>query len=86
MEIFSTFLGGPWVQVVVVEHQLRGAEGSVDADGYMALVDDLIWSVRPRKVRRNRARLIQIAPGMLTKIREALNLISYPQERNTLLF
>jgi hypothetical protein len=84
-EIVSTFLRGPWAQVVA-ESQLQCTDGSVDADGYMALVDDLIWSVRPHKARRNRARLIQMVPGMLTKIREGLNLISYPQERIAVFF
>jgi hypothetical protein len=84
-EIVSTFLRGPWAQVVA-ESQLGCVDGTVDADGYMALVDDLIWSVRPHKARHSRARLIQMVPGMLGKMREGLTLISYPQERISVFF
>jgi len=50
-EFVLAFLRGPWAQVVA-ESQLRYTEGREDADGYLALVDDLIWSVQPRLVRK----------------------------------
>lgn len=84
-EMVVTFLRGPWAQVVA-ESQLRCVDGAVDADGYLVLVDDLIWSVRPRLARRNRARLVQMVPGMLVKMRQGLELISYPQERMVVFF
>ena len=61
-------------------------DGTLDADGYLALVDDLIWSVRLRLARRNRARLVQMVPGMLVKMRKGLDLISYPPERSAVFF
>lgn len=84
-EMVVTFLRGPWAQVVA-ESQLRCVDGAVDADGYLALVDDLIWSVRLRLARRNRARLVQMVPGMLVKMRRGLELISYPEERMVVFF
>lgn len=84
-EMVVTFLRGPWAQVVA-ESQLRCVDGAVDADGYLALVDDLIWSVRPRLARRNRARLVQMVPGMLVKMRQGLELISYSPERMVVFF
>lgn len=84
-EMVVTFLRGPWAQVAA-ESQLRCVDGAVDADGYLALVDDLIWSVRPRLARRNRARLVQTVPGMLVKMRQGLELISYPKERMVVFF
>ena len=60
-EIVVVFLRGPWAQVVA-ESQLRCADGTVDADGYLALVDDLIWSVQTKLARRNRARLVDLCP------------------------
>ena len=74
------FLRGPWAQVVA-ESQLRCAEGTTDADGYLSLVDDLIWSVQLKLARRNRARLVDMVPGMLIKMRQGLALIDYPAER-----
>jgi hypothetical protein len=74
------FLRGPWAQVVA-EAQLNFADGTVDPGGYIALVDDLLWSVQLRLIRNNRARLIQMVPDMLVTLRRGLELISYPQQR-----
>lgn len=79
-EMVLAFLRGPWAQVVA-EYQLRVADGSDDAEGYLALVDDLIWSVQPRLVRKNRARLVALVPQMLLTIRQGLLLVDYPQDR-----
>ena len=79
-DIVANFLRGPWAQVVA-ESQLTCTDGTVDANGYLALVDDLIWSVQSRLARRNRARLVEIVPGMLVTLRQGLNLIAYPPER-----
>ncbi len=84
-EIVANFLRGPWAQVVA-ESQLLCADGTVDTDGYLGLVDDLIWSVQLRLARRNRARLVDIVPGMLVKMRQGLGLISYPEERIPVFF
>jgi hypothetical protein len=84
-EIVAVFLRGPWAQVVA-ESQLRCADGTADADGFLGLVDDLIWSVQLRLARRNRSRLVAIVPGMLIKMRQGLGLISYPQERIPVFF
>lgn len=84
-DIIGVFLRGPWAQVVA-ESQLRCADGTVDADGYLGLVDDLIWSVQLKLARRNRARLVDIVPGMLVKMRQGLSLISYPEEKIPVFF
>jgi hypothetical protein len=84
-DIVGAFLRGPWAQVVA-ESQLRCSDGTVDGDGYLALVDDLIWSVQLKLARRNRSRLVDIVPGMLVKMRQGLGLISYPEERIPVFF
>lgn len=84
-ELVVSFLRGPWAQVVA-ESQLLCADGSTDPDGYLGLVDDLIWSVQVRLARRNRTRLVGMVPGMLVKLRQGLGLISFPEERIALLF
>ncbi len=84
-EIVAVFLKGPWAQVVA-ESQLRCEAGTVDSDGYLALVDDLIWSVQTKLARRNRTRLVDLVPGMLIKMRQGLSLISYPEERIPVFF
>lgn len=84
-DIVSAFLRGPWAQVVA-ESQLKCAAGTTDPDGYLALVDDLIWSVQLKLARRNRSRLVDMVPGMLVKMRQGLGLIAYPEERIPVFF
>jgi len=78
-EFVAAFLAGPWAQAAA-ESQLR-AGGTADADGYLALVDDLLWSVQVKLVRHNRQRLVQMVPNLLVKLRQGLMLIEYPPER-----
>lgn len=79
------FLLGPWAQVVA-ESQLNCTRGSSDPQGYLALVDDLIWSVQPKQARRNPVKLVEMIPGMLTTLRSGLQLISFPAGRIGLFF
>ncbi|MCA3238410.1 MAG: DUF1631 family protein [Curvibacter sp.] len=78
-EFVASFVMGPWAQVVA-ESRL-GGDGTDDADGYLAVVDDLLWSVQSSLARRNRARLVQLVPSLLVKLRRGLQLIAYPPER-----
>ncbi len=78
-DFVAVFLCGPWSQVVA-ESQLR-AEGQDDPEGYLALVEDLLWSVQSKLARRNRSRLVQAVPNLLVKLRQGLQLINYPPER-----
>ena len=78
-DMVVNFLRGPWAQVVA-EAQLKFADGTGDASDYQSLADDLIWSVQLKLARRNRTRLVQMVPGMLVKMRQGLQLISYPEE------
>ncbi len=84
-ELIAAFLRGPWAQVAAAS-QLSRAEGVSDPDGYVALVDDLVWSVRLRVARRNRAKLVKMVPALLVKLRQGLQLIHYPEERIPVLF
>jgi hypothetical protein len=79
-EFVAAFLCGPWAQVIA-ESQLRCVDGTSDSDGYLALVDELIWSVQAKLAQRNRARLVQLVPNLLVKLRQGLQLIEYPEER-----
>lgn len=84
-ELVAGFLRGPWAQVVA-ESQLGCADGSADPGGYLALVDDLLWSVQLQLARRNRVRLVQLVPNLLVKLRQGLMLIKYPEERIPVFF
>ncbi|HCY17037.1 MAG: hypothetical protein A2Z93_00800 [Curvibacter sp. GWA2_64_110] len=79
-ERVALFLCGPWAQVVA-EAQLASVDDTAVAEGYLALVDDLVWSVQVPRARRNRVRLAQLVPTLLVKLRQGLQSIHYPQER-----
>ena len=79
-ELVTVFLCGPWAQVIA-ESQLSRTDGTTDADGYLALVDDLIWSVQVKLAQRNRTKLVKLVPTLLVKLRQGLQLIGYPEER-----
>ena len=78
--LVRSFLTGPWAQVVA-ESQLNCTSGSTDPQGYLAVVDELIWSVQPWQARRNPVRLVELIPPMLVTLRSGLQLIAYPQRR-----
>ena len=84
-EFVTTFLRGPW-SLVLAESQLRSADGVSDPHGYSQIADDLIWSVQLRLAKRNRAKLVQMVPNLLVKLRQGLQLIDYPPERVPHLF
>ena len=84
-ELVANFLRGPWAQVVA-QSQLDCVDGSADPGAYLALVDDLIWSVQSDLARRNLARLVQLVPNLLVKLRHGLQTIQYPEERIPVFF
>ena len=73
----SDFLCGPWAQAMA-ESQLAYTDStSINPN---ALMEDLIWSVQPRVARLNRTRLVELVPNLLARLREGLQVISYPPE------
>ncbi|MBL8339010.1 MAG: DUF1631 family protein [Rhodoferax sp.] len=77
--LVAGFLRGPWTQVLA-EARLRSTPEDPDPRAYMALVDDLVWSVQRPTDARDYARLIKLIPRLLARINEGLVLIDYPQE------
>jgi Protein of unknown function (DUF1631) len=78
-ELVASFLRGPWSQVLA-EVNLRSDDKTPDPRGYLALVDDLAWSVQRPADGRDYARLVRLIPPLLARINEGLVLIHYPQE------
>ncbi len=79
-DFVADFLKNSWSQVVA-QAQLSCADGSDDPYGYRAMVEDLVWSVQKSTASRGRSkRLVQMIPGLLAKLREGLDRISYPPE------
>ena len=82
-ELVASFLRGPWAQVLAESHLVNPGKQD-DPRGYLALVDDLVWSVQLPLVRQDHARLVRMIPRLLARLHEGLMLIHYPQEPVTL--
>ncbi len=82
-ELVASFLRGPWAQVLAESHLRHNGE-QADPRGYLALVDDLVWSVQLPLVRQDYARLVRMIPRLLARLNEGLLLIRYPREPITL--
>ncbi len=72
------FLCGPWAQVLA-EARLRDRKGAPDPGGYLAIVNDLIWTTQPEQTRVNLERTKAMMVPMLERLRDGLLLIDYPQ-------
>ncbi|CAN5632424.1 hypothetical protein BH11PSE7_BH11PSE7_22110 [soil metagenome] len=81
----TTFLAGPWAQVMA-QARLSDRAGMADPGGYGAVINDLIWSAQPELARNSVPRLTRIIPGLLAALREGLASIDYPQEKLTRFF
>ena len=80
-----SFLAGPWAQVMA-QARLTDASGSDDPGHYRELVVALVWSAQPVKTHKNIARLTQLVPKLLSKLREGLALIDYPPVKTSAFF
>ncbi|MEJ6022408.1 DUF1631 family protein [Ramlibacter sp. PS4R-6] len=74
----AAFVTGPWAQVIA-QARLTDTTGSHDPGGYTAILTDLIWSVQPRVVGSQTARLVKLVPALVEKIKHGLATIAYPQ-------
>jgi hypothetical protein len=65
------FLRGPWA-LVVAHAQLTGPAGQADAEGFEALVADLLWSINPLVTLQRPARLVTMIPALLDSLHAGL--------------
>lgn len=71
------FVLGPWSEVIAASQRSADA-GSLDRDGYYALVRPLLWSARPEAGRADVERLVGLVPSLLSRLRAGLRTIDYP--------
>lgn len=72
------FACGPWAQVMAQAQM----EGKVDQPGepdYVALLEDLFWSVRPDQTRQQPGQLVKVIPQLVQGLRKGLERIHFPQ-------
>lgn len=78
-EPIQRFLKGPWSQVVAAA-RLADRHAGPDPGGYLAVIDDLLWSALPHPGKADLRRLSRLVPGMLHTLRAGLSSIDYPPE------
>lgn len=83
--VVAEFLCGPWAQVAA-HVQLTDKSGASDPGKVQTTVDALLWSAQPELTRKNVGKLTRLVPKLLTKLREGLALIQYPQEQTEAFF
>ncbi len=75
------FVAGPWAQVVA-QARISDGNASVDPNGYLAVVDDLVWSIRDDLSRADLERLAGLIPSIVERLKAGLAAISYPDSRS----
>lgn len=80
------FLSGPWSQAVAQARLGATADPAVDgaadqAQRYMDILPDLLWSCQLSQASLNRPRLVRVVPAMLRTLREGLDAIDYPRSQ-----
>ncbi len=79
-DVVMDFACGPWAQVMA-QAQLDGPSGRPGEPDYVALLEDLCWSVRADQTRQQPAQLVKLIPRLLQGLREGLARIHYPPEQ-----
>ncbi len=78
--IVQDFLYGPW-SLVMAHARLVDGGRQIDPGAHGSLVTDLVWSVKRQATLREPARLIEMLPGLLLRLRSGLGALGQaPQE------
>lgn len=70
----QAFLFGPW-SLVLAQARLTDGRAQPDPGGYLAVISNLLWSVKREVTLRRPAQLFERVPPLLAKLREGLALL-----------
>ncbi|AYQ28014.1 MULTISPECIES: DUF1631 family protein [unclassified Polaromonas] len=68
------FLFGPWA-LAMAHAKLADTRNQIDPMGFGSVVPDLLWSVKREVTLKRPAKLIEMIPGLLSKLHEGLELL-----------
>ena len=77
-----TMLQDTWTRALARVHRSEG-EDSVVWQGFIATVDELLWSVEPKHAPDDRKRLVTMLPGMLKRIQLGMERADMAQAERT---
>ena len=72
--VVADFLFKDW-SLVIAHAQLTDTRGQLDPGGYLAVVTDLLWSVKRRAVLKEPRRLFEVVPGVVQTLRRGLEML-----------
>jgi len=75
-EPISNFVLGPWA-LVLAHARLHNPRKELDPGGYVAVVADLLWSVRRELTLRDPARAFVVIPHVLVTLRKGLDMLGH---------
>lgn len=82
-EAVQHFVYGPWA-LVMAHARMTSTDRQIDPGGHGSVVSDLLWSVKQEVTLRDPARLIEMVPGLLQRLRTGLGALGQsPQEAET---
>jgi hypothetical protein len=70
----TDFLFKDW-SLVIAQAQLTDTHRALDPGGYLAIVTDLLWSVKRQEILHNFARLFETVPRVIGTLRRGLNML-----------
>ena len=68
------FLFGHW-SLAMAHARLCDTRNQLDPEGFQSAVSDLVWSAKPQATIRQPAKLIEMIPGLLTKLHSGLQML-----------
>jgi len=81
--LVADFLFQDW-SLVIAHAQMTAERSQLDPGGYLAVVSDLLWSVKPEAALRQPARLFEVVPGIVSTLRRGLHMLGKkPEESQT---
>jgi hypothetical protein len=84
--VVTTFLTGPWAQVMARERLLGEHETGGGKAQHSLTLGEVLWSLDPRQTAGRRKRLVNIIPGMLENLRAGLLSVDYPLAHSKVFF
>lgn len=78
-EFIRAFLLGHWERLLI-QHCARFGEGSAEWSQAVATMDDLIWSVIPKKLPDERKKLISMLPDLIKRLDQGLSASATPAQ------
>lgn len=70
-QVIRAFLSTQWANFLLATYVKQGSDSDVWRSGLQTM-DDLIWSVLPKRAAEDRMRLVNMLPGMLKRLEAAL--------------